>query len=154
MIPFKPRRVSIQFFFIFETFHSSFNSPRSQRNLEKKYLLQFIGFSKGMSKREEIGKIKFMNIDYSRLGHAGHVVGLQLLAKLKKNRKVCRTSLIQSRWCWIGVEINFTLVSFLFIRKTIMIKIGFSWSDFAFISRNQEVFSSNEKYLFLFYLPF
>jgi hypothetical protein len=60
-------------------------------------------FSQGMSKRDrekeeeqEIGKIKFMNIDYSRLGHAGHV-GSAAACRNREEKKISRTNLIQSR---------------------------------------------------------
>lgn len=66
----------------------------------------------------------------------GHV-GLQLLASM---RSVFQGNSFRSRWCRSEkAEINFTLVSpFPFAPRcceTIMIKIGFPWSD---SSRNQE----------------
>lgn len=75
MIPFKPREVSFQFFFILSFFGFLYS-----RNLEKCICcnlsicgLEFVldraeGCENGRNKKK-IGKIKFMNIDYSRLGH-------------------------------------------------------------------------------------
>lgn len=83
MMPFKPRKVSFQFFFILGAsaclsflWLSSFKDSRNVFVAIYRYVDRNFSIKKRDAKTEnplrsekKIGKIKFMNIDYSRLGH-------------------------------------------------------------------------------------
>lgn len=117
MISFKPREVSLQFFFILRAFFANALCGSSG----EMYLLQFIDIwipispvkAETLSKKRENETTKSAKLNlYTSITQdwaTGHV-GLQLAAEAKKTFK---KSPIESRWCWIGVrEINFTLVFF------------------------------------------